>query len=141
MPLKWNDDYDAVYVTQVGNDFPHLRYADVVLMRAEALAVSDIGGALEWLNMTRVRAGLRALTDVDVPDHEAFVRELVAERGREFALEGQRWFDMVRLGVAVPYFQAMGYSINDDDLVMPIPQDQLEIVNDKSILWQNPGYE
>ena len=141
VPLKWYDEYDAVYVTQVGNDFPHLRYADVVLMRAEALAVTDVASALEWLNLTRVRAGLQELTAEDVPDHETFILELAAERGREFALEGQRWFDLVRLGLAVDYFRAKGYSINDNDRIMPIPQNQIEIVNDKSILWQNPGYD
>ena len=48
---KWYDTYDATYTTQVGNDFPHLRYADVVLMYAEALAESGdgLGDALTWL--------------------------------------------------------------------------------------------
>ena len=51
---KWYDTYDATYTTQVGNDFPHLRYADVVLMYAEALAESggSLDDALVWLNKT-----------------------------------------------------------------------------------------
>ena len=138
---KWYDTYDATYTTQVGNDFPHLRYADVVLMYAEALASTDgIPAALPWLNKTRTRAGLDELTTAEVPDKNTFVRELAAERGREFALEGHRWFDLVRLGLAVEYFQGLGYSLDAHNLLFPIPQSQIEIVNNKSILWQNPGF-
>ena len=139
---KWYDTYDATYTTQVGNDFPHLRYADVVLMYAEALAESggSLGDALEWLNKTRTRAGLDELTTDEVKSLAEFRRELAAERGREFALEGHRWFDLVRLGLAVDYFREMGYSLDSHNLIFPIPQNQIEIVNNPSILWQNPGF-
>lgn len=138
---KWMDTYDATWTTQVGNDFPLLRYADVVLMYAEALGQQGrIADALPYLNKTRVRAGLQELTETDVPDKKTFIQNLADERGREFALEGQRWFDLVRLGLAVDYFKSLGYSVDDHNLLFPIPQDQIEIVNDKSILWQNPGF-
>ena len=139
---KWYDTYDATYTTQVGNDFPHLRYADVVLMYAEALAESGDGldKALEWLNKTRTRAGLDELTTDDVTSLEEFRQELADERGREFALEGHRWFDLVRLGLAVDYFRERGYTLDAHNLIFPIPQSQIEIVNDESILWQNPGF-
>ncbi len=140
---KWYDTYDATYTTQVGNDFPHLRYADVVLMYAEALAESGdgLGDALTWLNKTRTRAGLDELTTDDVPDLATFRQELANERGREFALEGHRWFDLVRLGLAIDHFRKMGYSLDAHNLIFPIPQNQIEIVNNSSILWQNPGFE
>ena len=138
---KWMDTYDAQFTTQVGNDFPMLRYADVVLMYAEALGQQgNISEALTYLNKTRKRAGLTELTEAEVADKKAFIQELASERGREFALEGQRWFDLVRLGLAVDYFKGLGYSLDDHNLLFPIPQDQIEIVNDKSILWQNPGF-
>lgn len=137
---KWYDTYDATYTTQVGNDFPHLRYADVVLMYAEALAETDLPEALVWLNKTRTRAGLDALTTDDVKTRAEFTRELAAERGREFALEGHRWFDLVRLGLAVERFRALGYTLDAHNLIFPIPQSQIEIVNNASILWQNPGF-
>lgn len=139
---KWYDTYDATYTTHVGNDFPHLRYADVVLMYAEALAESggSLGDALEWLNKTRTRAGLDGLTTDEVRTLPEFRRELAAERGREFALEGHRWFDLVRLGLAVDYFRGLGYSLDSHNLIFPIPQNQIEIVNNPSILWQNPGF-
>lgn len=138
---KWMDTYDAQFTQQVGNDFPLLRYADVVLMYAEALGQQgNISGALTYLNKTRKRAGLTELTETEVADKKAFIQELADERGREFALEGQRWFDLVRLDLAVDFFKARGYSVDSHNLLFPIPQDQIEIVNDKSILWQNPGF-
>ena len=138
---KWMDTYDAQFTQQVGNDFPLLRYADVVLMYAEALGQQgNISGALTYLNKTRKRAGLTELTEAEVSDKKAFIQELADERGREFALEGQRWFDLVRLDLAVDFFKARGYSVDSHNLLFPIPQDQIEIVNDKSILWQNPGF-
>lgn len=138
---KWMDTYDAQFTQQVGNDFPLLRYADVVLMYAETLGQQgNISGALTYLNKTRKRAGLAELTEAEVADKKAFIQELADERGREFALEGQRWFDLVRLDLAVDFFKARGYSVDSHNLLFPIPQDQIEIVNDKSILWQNPGF-
>ncbi|WP_295935422.1 RagB/SusD family nutrient uptake outer membrane protein [uncultured Alistipes sp.] len=138
---KWYDMYDATYTTQVGNDFPHLRYTDVVLMYAEALNEGgDLPGALTWLNKTRIRAGLDGLTQDEVKTAADFRKELAAERGREFALEGHRWFDLVRLGLAVEFFRDMGYTLDAHNLLFPIPQSQIEIVNNPSILWQNPGF-
>ncbi len=138
---KWMDTYDAQFTKQVGNDFPLIRYADVVLMYAEALGQQGrIADALPYLNQTRTRAGLPELTEAEVSDKKTFIQELADERGREFALEGQRWFDLVRLGLAVDFFKERGYSIDSHELILPIPQDQIEIVNDNSILWQNPGF-
>lgn len=149
---KWYDNYDLTYVEQVGNDFPHLRYADVVLMMAEALAMQDrIEEAHSYMNITRVRAGLEELGMSEISTKEAFIEELAAERGREFALEGQRWFDLVRLGLALNYFKRLSVeykgqditydNIQEKNLIFPIPVDQIEIVNNKEILWQNPGFE
>ena len=138
---KWMDKYDEVYKKSVGNDFPVLRYPDILLMYAEALGEQDrIAEALPYLNRTRTRAGLAGLTSAEVPDKETFIRELANERGREFALEGHRWFDLVRLGLAVDYFKNLGYTLDSHNLLFPIPKDQIEIVNDNNILWQNPGF-
>jgi hypothetical protein len=101
---------------------------------------SDLPGAIDQLNRTRNRAGLVSLSDTDIATKTAFIQALADERGREFALEGQRWYDLVRLGLAVDYFKALGYTLDSHNLVFPIPQAEIEIVNNKSILWQNPGY-
>lgn len=139
---KWMDTYDGTYTTIVGNDFPLIRYADLVLMNAEAIGLGgDIPNAIPELNRTRTRAGLNPLTTADVPDKATFIKELADERGREFALEGLRWFDLVRLGLAVDYFRSLGYTLDEHELVLPIPRAQLEIYNNTSVLWQNPGYK
>lgn len=137
---KWYDTFDTTYPTIVGNDFIHLRYADVVLMYAELLALTDGGNmsdACEYLNMTRKRAGL---DDFSTTDRNAFISELADERGREFMDEGQRWFDLVRLGLAVEHFTGLGYTMDSHNLIMPIPKSQLEIYGNTNILWQNPGF-
>ena len=117
-----------------------MRLSDLYLMYAEALAETDLPTALTWLNKTRIRAGLDELTSDDVKTKAEFIRELAAERGREFALEGHRWFDLVRLGLAVEHFRNLGYTLDAHNLIFPIPQNQIEIVNNPSILWQNPGF-
>ena len=138
---KWYDTYDTTNTTQVGNDFPMMRYADLVLMMAEAVGLGgDIPSALPYLNQTRTRAGLPALGSADVSSREKFIQELADERGRELALEGCRWHDLVRLGLAVNYFRSLGFTLDEHELILPIPRTQLEIYNDTGILWQNPGY-
>lgn len=139
---KWNDTYDATYTTVTGNDFPLLRYADVVLMYAEALnGLGRSSESLPYINMTRQRAGIRTLTTADASTKEQVSREILNERQREFAYEGMRWFDLVRMGYAVDYFTNLGYTIDNHNLVMPIPNDQIEVVGDNSVMWQNPGYD
>jgi hypothetical protein len=138
---KWYDTYDATYNTVVGNDFPMIRYAEVTLLMAEALnELGESGSALTYLNMTRTRAGLVALTTNDVSSKDGIRKEILDEDQREFAYEGHRWFDLVRMGYAADYFTSLGYTIDSHNLIMPIPNAQIEIVGDDSILWQNPGY-
>ena len=90
-----------------------------------------------YLNKTRTRAGLSTFNTTDLNE---FIRELADERGREFIDEGHRWFDLVRLGLAVDYFTSLGYNIDSHNLVMPVPQNQIELYNNSQILWQNPGF-
>ena len=47
---------------------------------------------------------------------------------------------LVRLGLAVEHFRNLGYTLDAHNLIFPIPQNQIEIVNNPSILWQNPGF-
>ena len=135
---KWMDTYDATYTTIVGNDYPLIRYSDVVLMYAEACAGNnELAEACTYLNKTRKRAGL---ADFTTTDKKAFIQELADERGREFVYEGCRWFDLVRLGLAVEHFTNLGYTLDNHNLVMPIPKSQIEIYNNTDILWQNNGF-
>ena len=73
------------------------RYADVLLMKAEALSqTGQYDEALEIINRIRTRARVAPLELSLTP--EAFEDAIMAERANELAYEGKRWFDLLRLG-------------------------------------------
>ena len=142
---KFYDTKSPTFKT-VGNDQILLRYADVLLMYAEALNeiqydASEGSLALKYLNAVRERAGISNLTAKQLPTQEKFRKGILVERQREFPYEGQRWFDLVRMGFAKSIMAENGVEIKDYQLLFPIPQQEIEKVGDKSILWQNPGYD
>lgn len=142
---KFYDTKSPTFKT-VGNDQILLRYADVLLMYAEALNeiqydASEGSLALKYLNAVRQRAGISNLTVKQLPTQEKFRKGILVERQREFPYEGQRWFDLVRMGFAKSVMAENGVEIKDYQLHFPIPQQEIEKVGDKSILWQNPGYD
>lgn len=142
---KFYDTKSHTFKT-VGNDQILLRYADVLLMYAEALNeiqydASEGSLALKYLNAVRQRAGISNLTAKQLPTQEKFRKGILVERQREFPYEGQRWFDLVRMGFAKSVMAENGVEIKDYQLLFPIPQQEIEKVGDKSILWQNPGYD
>lgn len=129
------------------NNFPVIRYSDVLLMYAECLNevgyVAD-GDAFKYLNDVHTRAGLLPLTSATIPDQATFRTAMEHERRVEFAFEGQRWFDLVRTGRAITLLNAKAAAIGikktltEDNLVFPIPQSQVDINKEKII--QNHGY-
>lgn len=142
---KFYDTKSPTFKT-VGNDQILLRYADVLLMYAEALNeiqydASEGSLALKYLNAVRQRAGISNLTAKQLPTQEKFRKGILVERQREFPYEGQRWFDLVRMGFAKSVMAENGVEIKGYQLLFPIPQQEIEKVGDKSILWQNPGYD
>ena len=142
---KFYDTKSPTFKT-VGNDQILLRYADVLLMYAEALNeiqydASEGSPALKYLNAVRQRAGISNLTTKQLPTQEKFRKGILVERQREFPYEGQRWFDLVRMGFAKSVMAENGVEIKDYQLLFPIPQQEIEKVGNKSILWQNPGYD
>lgn len=142
---KFYDTKSPTFKT-VGNDQILLRYADILLMYAEALNeiqydASEGSLALKYLNAVRQRAGISNLTAKQLPTQEKFRKGILVERQREFPYEGQRWFDLVRMGFAKSVMAENGVEIKDYQLLFPIPQQEIEKVGNKSILWQNPGYD
>jgi len=123
------------------NNWPILRYADVLLMRAEALnelGYSPNGEALELLNQIRKRAGLPEKNTSTLPDQGSFRDAIAQERRVELAYENHRWFDLVRTGRALEVLQENGENIQTHQLLFPIPQVQIDI--NPNQITQNPGY-
>lgn len=113
-----------------------IRYADVVLMYAEALNENGkTPDALTWLNKVRDRAHVPEYSGLSQDDTR---EKIYLERRFEFYLEGQRWFDLVRTGRALSTMASTG--MKDYMTIFPLPQAQIQIINDPSILPQNPGY-
>ncbi|APY00963.1 RagB/SusD family nutrient uptake outer membrane protein [Lacinutrix venerupis] len=126
-----------------GNDYIALRYADVLLMHAEAIlagaAETSNGPAIDSYMEVRVRAGFDPVADrPTVLTKEA----LLAERRVEFAFENQRWFDLIRFNVANSVLGAhateMGYVFTSRSLLLPIPSREINLSG--GLLTQNPGY-
>ena len=81
-------------------NIPVIRYADVILMAAEAaLESGDNTKALEYLNMIRTRARLSGTSGVPADLSSITHADIEHERVVELALEGHRFFDLVRWGI------------------------------------------
>lgn len=97
----------------LSNDFPLFRYADVLLMKAEAMIRQGQNGD-EYINPVRVRAGVE-------PFNNATLDDLLAERGREFFWEAIRRGDLIRFGKFNQSWWEKGVSSPDRN-TFPIPQ-------------------
>lgn len=121
-------------------DFPVLRYADILLMEAEALnELGQTSQASAPLNLVRARAGLPNInTGLSQSD---FRTAVLHERRIELAFEGQRWFDLIRINngqYGLNFLQSIGKTnVTSKNLLMPIPQAELDA---NPNLKQNPGY-
>lgn len=127
------------------NDWIVLRYADVLLMQAEALnELNRTGEAVTLINQVRQRAGLADTTGLDQPGFRLAVEN---ERRLELSMEGHRWFDLVRTGRALTVmnnhftanavFYGATYTLKPYQLLFPIPLSEIQ-TNPK--LTQNQGY-
>jgi hypothetical protein len=116
------------------NNWVVLRYADVLLMLAEAIGPS--GEAWDLIDEVRNRAGL---ADVQRTD---FYETLLAERRVELAFENHRWPDLKRFnqyisGVAEDRLNEEVSDLSGFNLLYPIPQREVDVAD----LTQNDGYD
>jgi starch-binding outer membrane protein, SusD/RagB family len=114
----------------LSNDFPVFRYADALLMKAEAAwrqGKTDV--ALDFVNQIRERANVDPVTSIDADF-------LLAERGRELFAEGHRRSDLIRFGKYTDPWWEKPASAPFRNL-FPIPENQLQA---NPNLNQNPGY-
>ncbi|GAB3818586.1 RagB/SusD family nutrient uptake outer membrane protein [Pontibacter rugosus] len=129
-----------------GNNYRAIRYADVLLMAAELAVKSGGGTPQDWLDMVRDR--------VDLPSKPATLDNIYQERRVELALEGQRYWDLLRRGINVadqaisstqigPFYTGDPIDYNIDfkpatNGFFPIPQSEIDLSG--RLLQQNSGY-
>lgn len=149
------------------NDWPILRFSDVLLMLGEVEnELSGPSAGLPYLNQIRNRAGLLSLTTETISNKVLFRLAMEKERRLEFAFENQRFFDLLRTDRIVEvmknhfltevirsnstaaltsYYQNPSYTytykpdpiIPTNKLILPIPSKVLE---QSTLATQNPGY-
>lgn len=147
------------------NDWPVLRFADILLMLAEAQGYSQ--ASLDLINSVRPRAGLPDYTLANVTSVAEFEKALADERRIEFAFENQRWFDLLRYNTTLttitaqqamkehfareyashysrylpptPTLEDLQNNVTADKLLLPIPQHEID-TNTQLEIAQNPGY-
>ncbi len=119
------------------NNYYVLRYADVLLMFAEA--TNEVSGptiaAYDAINQVRTRAGLSTLAPGLSSD--AFRDAVLQERALEFPWEGHRWFDLVRTNRLASAMQEQGKNVQSYHQLYPIPQRERDL---NPSLTQNSGY-
>jgi hypothetical protein len=161
VPVPFINKYNAPHtiINRTDNNWPVLRYADVLLMLAEAINEQQgpTADAFAFLNAVRTRAGLAALSNLSRDD---FRQALLRERRVELAFENHRWFDLKRMlteaemvallnshgqdekqnptttRAGIP-FSNQDYMLQPHEVVLPIPEAEARL---NSKVTQNPGY-
>ena len=118
------------------NNYRSIRYADVLLMAAEADAQSGGANAETYLNQVRARAYGDNSHDYTAAEGD-ILEAIYSERRKELAGEGHRFFDLVRTGQAAAAIP--GFTANKNE-VFPIPLIELELANAVERWGQNQGY-
>jgi len=137
VPKSISEDYNTNYA-----NVTVLRYADVLLMEAEALNEQGKTAEAETpLYEVRKRAGLTNRDDIAGLTKAEMKDKIIHERRIELAFEGHRWFDMIRIDDGA-YALNFLHSINkvnaaQKHLLFPIPQREIDA---NPNLVQNPGY-
>lgn len=147
------------------SDWPVIRYADVLLMLAEAQG--NTPASLALINQVRIRAGLTDLTTTQVNTIALYEKALSDERRLEFAFENQRFFDLLRFNTTFTTITAeqtlkdhfafmypthystysaprltvadLQANANPNRLLLPVPQREIDN-NTQLTISQNPGY-
>jgi len=123
-PLNYDNNYRAI------------RYADVLLMAAEAEAQSGGANAEDYLNEVRARAYGDNSNDYSATEG-SLLDAIYTERRKELAGEGHRFFDLVRTKKAAAAID--GFTENKNEL-FPIPLIELKLAEAVDRWKQNPGY-
>ena len=148
---KWSPGEFLVQTDYREMPIPLYRFADILLLRAEALnQTGDMAGAVEVMNRVRRRAGLPDRLTSDFADVEQLEDAILQERQFELFEEGKRWYDLVRTGRAmkvmnehfegyVKQYKGSGYTLFTEDwqLYWPVHRD---IINENEHITQTGNY-
>ncbi|MBO9633318.1 MAG: RagB/SusD family nutrient uptake outer membrane protein [Chitinophagaceae bacterium] len=143
-PATNNKFWDPEFGNVIEDDnlnFTLIRYADVLLMKAEALnATNDQSSAkYDALNEVRRRAGIGDITAADNLSQSQFAEVVLQERLHELCFEHLRRFDLLRFGKLKSYLKdRMGIDIQDYHVLYPIPQAAMDA--NEAIKENNTGY-
>jgi hypothetical protein len=147
-------DNDAMTDLKQAQNYPNIRYADILLVYAEAQNEANCSPnalALDSYNKVRTRAGLPAAALQDFASQNDFREAVWKERYWELCFENQTWFDMARtrkvfnltenritdfVGYAFPYGNG-AFRLTEKQLLFPIPLRERQTNPELS---QNPGY-
>lgn len=137
--FKFKEDLPAIGNSS-GNDFPVLRYADILLTLAEAL--NEIGGpsqeSVTLLNRIREKAGIAAFSLSDFDGKESLRNAIFRERRWEFIVEEKHRQDQIRQGIYISQAQGRGKAAQNHHVLYPIPQSEID---KNPNLVQNDGYD
>lgn len=128
---------------QSGVNFTIIRYADILLIAAEALNEIEPNNNEKYIWINRVRERARKGVPTDLPNltglsKDEFRTAVLEERRFELAFEGQRAWDLKRRGMFLQKLRAQGKTVEDYMLLFPIPDTQVKLNKN---LVQNPGWE
>ena len=126
---------------QFGHNRRIIRYADVLLMAAEAMNENGKSAqALPYLNQVRARArsgNAGILSDITDTNKASLRDKILNERRVELALEGHRFWDLLRTGKAQQVLGPLGF-ITGKHEVLPLPQNEIDL--SQGALKQNPNW-
>ncbi|CAM4239854.1 RagB/SusD family nutrient uptake outer membrane protein [Zobellia roscoffensis] len=158
-PFFWHDDTAIFETANSGKDFAVYSYSDVLLIAAEAIAMSSGANANAVDYLTQVRSRAYWMSDAAVISSElsglstdAFVKEVWKERHRELVFEFRTWFDIVRTGQfpvsdapgSISFVNAVGHTteqgkqIEEKHMLLPLPGPELQ--RNPSLGNDNNGY-
>lgn len=142
LPVKYGEDPNATG-EESEIDWIVFRYADVLTLKAEALARAANAitqEAVDALNEVHQRAGLPAYKLSDFASVDAFLETVLLERGKELWFEGARRTDLIRYGKYIEYAKMYKGSTTAKDYMTLMPLPQSVIDESKGKIAQNPGY-
>jgi starch-binding outer membrane protein, SusD/RagB family len=99
-------------------DWPVLRYSDILLMYCEAVGTYNTT-TLGYINQVHTRAKLTALTAANLSTPALYEKAVADERRWEFALENQRWFDLLRFNTTMPTINAQAVMSKHFETMQP----------------------